>query len=63
MFAADGKAQVQNGSYSDALSTFRKSCECIERRRLISETQIWLLRTYSAMGWFYDAEIFTLIFC
>lgn len=52
-----GKAQVQNGSYSDALSTFSQILRMYKNEdRLISETQIWMLRTYSAMGRFYDAE-------
>jgi tetratricopeptide (TPR) repeat protein len=52
-----GKAQVQNGSYSDALSTFSQILRMYKNEdELISETQIWMLRTYSAMGWLYDAE-------
>jgi tetratricopeptide (TPR) repeat protein len=52
-----GKAQVQNGSYSDALSTFSQILRMYKNEtELISETQIWMLRTYSALGWLYDAE-------
>ena len=52
-----GKAQVQNGGYSDALSTFWQMLRMYKNEdELISETQIWMLRTYSAMGWLYDAE-------
>ncbi len=52
-----GKAQVQNSDYTDALSTFSQILRMYpNEKELISETQIWMMRAYAAMGWFYDAE-------
>lgn len=52
-----GKAQTQNTDYTDAISTFSQILRMYPNENdLISETQIWMVRCYTALEWFYDAE-------
>ncbi|HBK41320.1 MAG TPA: hypothetical protein DDZ57_07075, partial [Porphyromonadaceae bacterium] len=52
-----GKAHVQNKDYTEAISvlsyTVRLFAYDID---VVSEAQIWMMRAYTEMGWFSDAE-------
>jgi len=51
-----GKAHLQNGDYDAALAVFMQIQRLFNQdKELITETEIWLLRTYSEMGRDYDA--------
>lgn len=52
-----GKAYLQNKDYAEALETFMQIQRLFKQNKeLITETEIWLLRTYTEMGRDYDAE-------
>ena len=52
-----GKAYLQNKDYAEALETFMQIQRLFKQdKELITETEIWLLRTYTEMGRDYDAE-------
>lgn len=52
-----GKAHLQNGDYEAALAIFRQIQQLFKQdNELITESEIWLLRTYTEMGRDYDAE-------
>ena len=52
-----GKAFVQNGDYNEALSVFREIQRIYPNDiNLITETQIWMLRSYVAQNQMYDAR-------
>ncbi len=52
-----GKAHVLNGDYEDALAVFRQIQKLFKQNNnLLTETEIWMLRTYTEMGSDYDAE-------
>lgn len=52
-----GKAHLQNGDYDTALAVFMQIQRLFNQdKELITETEIWLLRTYTEMGRDYDAE-------
>lgn len=52
-----GKAFVQNGDYSEALSIFTEIQRIYHYDiNLISETQLWMLRSYVALNRMYDAK-------
>jgi tetratricopeptide (TPR) repeat protein len=52
-----GKAHLQNGDYDTALAVFMQIKQLFNQDKgLITETEIWLLRTYTEMGRDYDAE-------
>lgn len=52
-----GKAHVQNGDYDQALSVFSETIKIFpDDVNLMSEAQLWMLRTYTEMEWFYDAQ-------
>lgn len=52
-----GKAHVQNGDYTDAVSVFSQTARLFNHDiDVVSEAQIWMMRAYTEMGWFSDAE-------
>lgn len=52
-----GKAHVQNGDYDQALSVFSETIKIFpDDVNLMSEAQLWMLRTYTEMERFYDAQ-------
>lgn len=52
-----GKAHLQNGDHEEALAVFMQIQRLFNQdKELITETEIWLLRTYTEMGREYDAE-------
>ncbi|HBA99922.1 MAG: hypothetical protein A2W86_06595 [Bacteroidetes bacterium GWD2_45_23] len=52
-----GKAHLQNGDYDTALAAFMQIKQLFNQdKELITETEIWLLRTYTELGREYDAE-------
>lgn len=52
-----GKAYLQNGNFDEALSVFSGMLRLYGHDNdLVSETEIWMLRTYTEMGRNYDAE-------
>lgn len=52
-----GKAHVQNGDYEQALTVFEQTLKLFANEPdVISETQIWMMRTYTELEWFWDAE-------
>ncbi len=52
-----GKAYLQNGDYNEALSVFSGMLRQFSHDpELVTETEIWMLRTYTEMGRRYDAE-------
>ena len=52
-----GKAYVQNGDYEMALAVFNEIMIIFPNEiDLISETQIWMMRSYTEMNRIYDAE-------
>lgn len=53
-----GKAHVQNGDYMDAISVFANTIRLFSYDiDVVSESQIWLVRAYSEIGWYTDAEV------
>lgn len=51
-----GKAHLQNGDHEEALAVFMQMQRLFNQdKELITETEIWLLRTYTEMGRDYDA--------
>lgn len=53
-----GKAHVQNGDYAQAVAVFNRAIRLFDHDMdVISEAQVWLLRAYTEMEWFTDAEI------
>jgi pentatricopeptide repeat protein len=52
-----GKACLQNGDYDEALSVFSGMLRLFDHDpALITETEIWMLRTYTEAGRIYEAE-------
>lgn len=52
-----GKAQVQNQDYTDAVSTFSHIVRLYANKpEIVSEAQLWMMRAYTEMGWFFEAE-------
>lgn len=52
-----GKAHLQNQDYEQALAIFSQIIQLFRTdTELISETQIWMMRAYTELEWFYDAE-------
>lgn len=52
-----GKAHVQNGDYDRALSAFSEMLKIFpDEIDIITEVQIWMLRTFIEMRRFYDAQ-------
>lgn len=52
-----GKAHVQNRDYSDAVAVFSQTARLFSYDiDVVSEAQIWMMRAYTEMGWFSDAE-------
>lgn len=52
-----GKAHFQNGDYDEALSVFAEIIRIFPNDTdLTSEAHIWMLRSYSEMSRFYDAQ-------
>ena len=52
-----GKAYVQNHDYNEALSVFAEIQRIYPNDiNLISETQLWMLRSYTALNRMYDAQ-------
>lgn len=52
-----GKAHLQNGDYEIALSVFSEISHIFpENINLISESQIWIMRAYTELNRFYDAD-------
>lgn len=53
-----GKAHVQNGDYMEAISVFANTIRLFSYDMdVVSESQIWLIRAYSEIGWYTDAEV------
>ncbi len=52
-----GKAHVQNKDYTEAVSVFSQTTRLFSYDiDVVSEAQIWMMRAYTEMGWFSDAE-------
>lgn len=52
-----GKAHVQNEDYEQALAVFSQILQLFRTETdIISETQIWMMRAYTELEWFFDAE-------
>lgn len=52
-----GKAHVQNKDYTEAVSVLSHAARLFAYDiDVVSEAQIWMMRAYTEMGWFSDAE-------
>lgn len=52
-----GKAHVQNRDYTEAVSVFSQTVRLFGHDLdVVSEAQIWMMRAYTEMEWFSDAE-------
>lgn len=52
-----GKAQVENGQYTDALATFSQILRMYKNDTwVINESLLWMVRIYTELEWFSDAE-------
>lgn len=52
-----GKAQIQNQDYTAAISTFSHIIRLYPTdENIVSEAQLWMMRAYIEMGWFFEAE-------
>lgn len=52
-----GKAELQNGDYLRSAATFSYISKIYSTNpEILTECQLWIARSYSEMGWFYEAE-------
>lgn len=52
-----GKAELQNGDYLQAAATFSYISKIYSTDlEMVAECRLWTARTYSEMGWYYEAE-------
>lgn len=52
-----GKAEFQEGNYLRAITTFMHISKIYSTRKdIVCESTLWIARSYSEMGWFYEAE-------
>ncbi len=52
-----GKAHVENKDYTEAIAVFLQTSRLfVHDRDVVSEAEIWMMRTYTEMGWFTDAD-------
>ncbi|MDO5664731.1 MAG: tetratricopeptide repeat protein [Bacteroidia bacterium] len=52
-----GKAHVQNKDYAEAVSVFSQTARLFNYDiDVVSEAQIWMMRAYTEMNWFSDAQ-------
>lgn len=52
-----GKAHIQNKDYAQALAVLSQTARLFSHDiYTVSEAQLWMLRAYTEMGWFTDAE-------
>ncbi len=52
-----GKAELQNGDYLQAASTFSYASKIYSTdAEMVAECRLWTALTYSEMGWLYEAE-------
>lgn len=52
-----GKAHVENKDYTEAISVFSQASRLFDYDMdVVSEAQIWMMRAYTEMGWFTDAD-------
>ncbi|MDO5523864.1 MAG: hypothetical protein Q4G48_07470, partial [Bacteroidia bacterium] len=52
-----GQAHVQNKDYTEAISVFSQTMRLFNYDiDVVSEAQLWMMRAYTEMGWFSDAE-------
>ncbi len=52
-----GKAHVENKDYTEAISVLSQTSRLFDYDLdVVSEAQIWMMRAYTEMGWFTDAD-------
>lgn len=52
-----GKAHVENKDYTEAIAVFLQTSRLfVYDREVVAEAEIWMMRAYTEMGWFTDAD-------
>ncbi len=52
-----GKAHVENKDYTEAIAVFLQTTRLfVYDREVVAEAEIWMMRAYTEMGWFTDAD-------